>query len=151
MSWLGTNTGKAINLLDPDPESFTIEDIATGLANNCRFNGQLKTWYSVAEHSIHVMELVPDALKKQALLHDAAEAFICDIPTPLKNLLGSAYGDIEWTINRAIGQKFGVDLINLHESVKQADKIMVVSERDSFTGKPVVGGQTTTLLCGTPT
>lgn len=136
MSWLGTNSGQVINLLDPDPDHITIEDIACGLSKNCRFNGQLKQWYSVAEHSIHVMELVPDHLKKQALLHDATEAFICDIPTPLKRLLGDTYHQIEHRLAAAIGEKFDVTLTELDPTVMQADRIMVVTERDALTEKP---------------
>lgn len=136
MSWLGTNSGQVINLLDPDPDSITIEDIACGLSKNCRFNGQLKQWYSVAEHSIHVMALVPDHLKKQALLHDATEAFICDVPTPLKRMLGDTYHQIEQRLAAAIGKKFNVSLTELHPTVMQADRIMVVTERDALTENP---------------
>lgn len=138
MSWLGTNSGQVINLLDPDPNNITIEDIATGLSNHCRFNGQLKTWYSVAEHSIRVMELVPKHLKKQALLHDATEAFICDVPTPLKRMLGEHYEAIEVRLAAAIGEALNVELVNLDETVHQADRIMVVTERDALTEKPQV-------------
>jgi 5'-deoxynucleotidase YfbR-like HD superfamily hydrolase len=134
--WVGTNTGQYISLTDPNFNEITIDDIATGLSNVCRFNGQLKTWYSVAEHSIHVAELVPKEYKLQALLHDATEAFICDVPTPFKLMLGDAYGFVEERLARAIGAKFGVDLVNLSDVVKQADRVMVVSERDAFQAVP---------------
>jgi 5'-deoxynucleotidase YfbR-like HD superfamily hydrolase len=134
--WLGTNTGKVISLIKPDPEQITIDDIATGLSNACRFNGQLKYWYSVAEHSIHVAELVPKEYKLQALLHDATEAYICDVPTPLKRTLGEAYASVERVLAGAIGTKFGVDLLNLSVPVLQADRAMLVSERDAFQQVP---------------
>ena len=134
--WLGTNTGKIISLTNPDPEQITIEDIAAGLSNVCRFNGQLVRWYSVAEHSIHVAELVPNEYKLAALLHDATEAYICDVPTPLKWMLGEAYSAVEKRLAATIGQKFGVDLVNLPACVKQADLMMVVSERDALQTNP---------------
>lgn len=135
-NWLGTNTGNVISLTEPNEEQITINDIATGLSNACRFNGQLRTWYSVAEHCIHVAELVPKEYKLQALLHDATEAYICDIPTPLKRVLGRAYSDVEDRLAAVIGRKFGVELVDLSAVVRQADRIMVVSERDAFQLRP---------------
>lgn len=134
--WIGTNTGNVIELNGPRGDQISIEDIATGLANNCRFTGQLKMWYSVAEHSLHVAELVPEQYKLAALLHDASEAYICDVATPFKRMLGDAYRNVERAISDAIGRKFGVDLINLPDLVKQADQIMLVTERDALQDKP---------------
>lgn len=130
--WLGTNSGKRIDLENPDPEQIDIRDIVEALPKLCRFNGQINVHYSVAQHSMYVAELVPDNLKYQALLHDATEAYICDIPTPLKRLLGATYKDIEDRLALVIGQKLGVDLVNLHPTVRNADKIMCVSERDAL-------------------
>lgn len=134
--WVGTNSGNYISLINPNPDEITLEDIATGLSNVCRFNGQLNMWYSVAEHSIHVAELVPKRYKLQALLHDATEAYICDVPTPLKHMLGEAYRNVEAVLAGAIGRKFGVNLTELSDPVRQADRIMVVSERDAFQAVP---------------
>lgn len=135
-NWLGTNGGRQIDLLNPDPDQIHIEDIAIGLANVCRFGGQLHTWYSVAEHCIHVADLLPPEEQLAGLLHDAAEAYICDIPTPLKRELGFVYTDIENRVAAAIGTKFGVELVTLSPAVMQADRMMVVSERDAFQTKP---------------
>lgn len=139
--WIATNTGKIIDLLKPDPEQITIEDIANNLANICRFNGQLQQWYSVAEHSIHVAELVPTEYKLHALLHDATEAYICDVPTPLKRLLGTAYSSIEGRMAAAIGLRFGIELNHLPEPVLQADRVMVVTERDALQVSPMEWGR----------
>lgn len=136
-SWLATNEGRIIDLLNPDPAQITIEDIANNLSKLCRFNGQLKGFFSVAQHSLHVAELVPNELKLQALLHDASEAYICDIPTPFKRMLGVAYTDVEHRLQVAIGQALGCDLSELHTLVKQADRIMVVSERDMLQSVPM--------------
>lgn len=68
-------------LLDND---YHLDDIATSLAKQCRFNGHCDGFYSVAEHAILVSRLVPSYLALPALLHDAAEAYLGDLITPLK-------------------------------------------------------------------
>ena len=138
--WMATDNGQIIDLLKPDPESFTIEDIAAQLSKLCRFNGAIKQFYSVAEHCVHVSAMCPPEYKKIAILHDAPEAFICDVPTPLKRLLGSAYTDIEDRIAAAIGEKFEVDIVNLPDVVKQADRALVVTERDQLQTNPISWG-----------
>lgn len=130
MTWLGTNSGKKIDLLNPDPKQFTLDDIATGLSKVSRFNGQIQQVYSVAQHSMYVAELVKKELKLQALLHDATEAFICDVPTPLKRLLGATYKDVENRLARAIGIAFGVELVDLDPAVREADSIMLMTEHE---------------------
>lgn len=127
---LTTNTGKHIDLMNPDPSQFTITDIAFALSKLCRFNGQIKTFYSVAEHSMKVAEMLPQKYQLQGLLHDASEAYICDVPTPLKHLLGETYYAIERRIQGAIGTALDVELVDLPEAVKKADTAVTVSERD---------------------
>lgn len=138
--WMATDSGNIIDLMNPDPESFTIEDIAAQSSKLCRFNGAVKQFYSVAEHCVHVSAMCPPPYKKQGILHDAPEAFICDVPTPLKRLLGQAYKDVEDRIARAIGLKFGVDLVELPAVVMQADRALVVTERDQLQTKPISWG-----------
>jgi hypothetical protein len=130
--WLASASGKIIDLLNPDPSQFTIEDIATGLSNIARFNGQTNMWYSVAEHSIHVAELLPNGMKILGLLHDASEAYICDVPSPLKWLLGDAYRDVESRLQGAIGEALGLGraLVDLPRVVKQADAVLLYSEKE---------------------
>src|SRR5438477_8188248 len=70
----------------PASSNFTIEDVAHGLANICRYAGQCRRFYSVAEHSILVSETAL-GFELEALLHDAAEAFMGDITRPLKQIL----------------------------------------------------------------
>jgi hypothetical protein len=138
--WLATNAGNIMDLLQPNVEEITIEDIANNLGKICRFNGQLKQWYSVAEHCVKVSQMVPERYKLQALLHDAAEAYVCDVPTPLKRLLGEKYTEIEERVARAIGVKFGVELVDLPKVVKDADRALVVSERNALQDKPQTWG-----------
>lgn len=98
-------SGALFDLLDPQSSDFTIEDIAHGLANTCRYAGQCAAFYSVAEHSIHVSH-VAEGDELDALLHDAAEAFIGDVASPLKRLLPD-YRQIETAIHDAIMTRFG--------------------------------------------
>lgn len=132
MTWLGTSTGKRIDLLNPDPTQFTLEDIALALSRVPRFGGHTNDTWTVLQHSMAVAGLVKPELKAQALLHDATEAYICDIPSPLKALLGESYKAVERRIAGAISKSFGVDLVNLDIAVKRADAIMLMTERDHF-------------------
>lgn len=126
--WIQTYTGRAFYLLDPRPNDVCIEDIAHGLSNLCRFAGQTRRFYSVAEHSYRVARLVPPEHKLTALLHDAAEAYIVDLPRPLKLALPN-YRVIEQRVEAAIGKRFGIDLVTLPRAVKQADVTMLATER----------------------
>lgn len=137
MTWLGSNSGCKIELLNPDPSQFNLEDIATGLSRIARFNGQTKARYSVAEHSMNVAALVPEHLKLQALLHDATEAYICDVPSPLKAILGETYRVVERRIATAIGSAFGIDLVDLPQAVKDADMIMLITEHHLLQENPI--------------
>jgi len=80
-------SGGWFDFLDPWNSPFTVEDIAHGLAHVCRYAGQCDGFYSVAEHSMLVADIA-DEHPLQALLHDAAEAFMGDITRPLKQLAG---------------------------------------------------------------
>lgn len=74
-------------------EAFDIEEIANSLSKLCRFNGNTNKFYSVAEHSLNVMELILDEfptnkkLAYEGLMHDATEAYLGDLVTPLKQVL----------------------------------------------------------------
>lgn len=127
MTWILTHSGKRLDLLSPDPDVITAFDIAHALARINRFTGHTKVAYTVAEHSIRVAALVDPEWRLQALLHDAAEAYIGDISSPLKALL-PAFAQIEHGIHHAICQRFGIGSA-LHPSIKQADLIMLATER----------------------
>ncbi len=108
-SFIETFTGLAFEFDEPKAEMICIEDIAHALSNLCRYNGQCKRFYSVAEHSVLLCEAYvwgnEDAFAM--LMHDAAEAYICDLPRPIKYALPS-YQTIEAKIERAIANKFGL-------------------------------------------
>src|ERR1700734_2059257 len=77
------HSGAWFDFAAPHSSRFTIEDIAHGLANICRYSGQCNRFYSVAEHSVLVSEIAV-GFELEALMHDAAEAFLGDITRPLK-------------------------------------------------------------------
>src|SRR2546423_8158727 len=101
------HSGRLFDLANPETSEITVEDIAHGLAHTCRYAGQCDGFYSVAEHSVLVSQVVSFA-KLAALFHDAAEAFIGDVSGPLKRLL-SEYRTIEKSIALAIFECFGIE------------------------------------------
>lgn len=135
MSWIQTANNKKIDFRYPDPDQIIIDDIATGLSNMPRFAGQLKKFYSVAEHCIlaerqYVQDTeCPDiATCRAILMHDATEAFMCDVPTPLKKLLK----DYQWyedILDAVIKDKFNISLDDkVQETVKTYDLLMLKNE-----------------------
>jgi uncharacterized protein len=129
--WMVTATGRQYWPLDPRAEDVCIEDIATHLSKECRFAGACRGFYSVAEHSVLVSQVVPQEHALQALLHDAPEAYVKDIPRPLKRGLGSTYADIEELNWLAICDAMGIGSI-LHPCVKAADDAVLLAERDAL-------------------
>lgn len=121
------STGAYFDYGDPENSAFTIEDIANGLAMTCRFGGQCRRHYSVAQHSWHMSYVVPPQDALAALMHDAAEAFVGDLPKPLKVLLPE-YKSIEIRIENAIFDRFRIAR-PLPASIKEADVRMLVTEQ----------------------
>jgi hypothetical protein len=132
-SWSGTVSGNLVDFLDPDPDSITALDIATGLAHVSRFSGQIERHYSVAAHSMCVARTVFHRTKDpiialQGLLHDASEAYMGDCPSPLKRLLGPVWGDIEERLMHTIYDKWEIPR-QMHYEVKDADKRWCITEK----------------------
>lgn len=134
MTLLTTFTGCKVDYANPQPEQINIMDIATALSRECRYAGHASHFYSVAQHSVLCSRIVPPELSIEALLHDAAEAYLKDIPSPLKVLLPD-YKLLEARFEQAIRVHFG--LPELHSpAVKEADNILLVTEiRDLFGGR----------------
>jgi uncharacterized protein len=125
--WIQTFTGKRFAPLNPVIESIDIEDIAHSLSMQCRFSGHTKFHYSVAYHSILVSEFCDSKDALAGLLHDASEAYLVDIPKPLKEAPEfSAYKRIENKMQSKIFEKYGLDYEP--DSVKQADRRMLATE-----------------------
>lgn len=124
IAWVETVSGKKFHFLDPQPEEIDIIDIATALGNNCRYTGQCRGFYSVAEHSVAVSELTGNSL--EGLLHDASEAYLQDIASPVKAHLHN-YKELEAVVMQAILLKFGADY-PYGPAIKYADVIQLSTE-----------------------
>jgi len=120
-------SGTTIDLRNPTVGMIKTEDIALGLSNICRFGGQIAPFYSVLRHSILVMLLAPQPIWKAALLHDAAEAYLGDVVTPLKNILGAQYRELEQRFMSTICMKYRLSQWEL-EQVKEYDKKALLKE-----------------------
>jgi len=128
MSLIQLYSGRYIDLLNPKPEDIYITDIAHGLSNICRFTGHTKQFYSVAQHSVYTVFLLEDQeLALQALLHDASEAYLADISTPLKQLLPD-YVKLEKQFEAVIAERFNLPNIK-SPIVKKADLLALVTEK----------------------
>jgi hypothetical protein len=139
-AWIQTNGGGRFYPLNPTAASIEIEDIAHALSNLCRFNGHCDRFYSVAEHSFLVSRMVPPEYRLEALLHDASEAYLCDVPRPLKHLPEFArYREIETEVQAEILARF--DVFPSPESIAaihEADNRMLATEaRDLMTHREI--------------
>lgn len=127
--------------LDPRPEEVFIEDIAHHLSLLCRFTGACRKFYSVAQHSVHVSETVPDkpGLAMWALLHDAPESYLNDISRPFKAHLFTLENPIDLTnarpiecaeagILEAIAVRFNLKPMPDWTAIKHADNVLLATE-----------------------
>lgn len=126
----------AFNPLEPTVEMVNIVSIAHALSNQCRFNGHVRKFFSVAQHSIMVSQFCKEEDSLWGLLHDASEAYLVDIPRPLKRWEGFAgYMKLEEKIMGVVCQKFGLDPV-MPDSVKDADDLILQWEfRDNLQPK----------------
>jgi len=125
MIWVETISGLKVDLEHPTAKMISATDIATALSNICRFSGHVRQFYSVAQHCVLCAEqLQEDNLKLIALLHDAQEAYISDIPTPVKELIDGDLSWLEFCLQGAIDEKF-----NSHPTAGQISAVLDVDER----------------------
>lgn len=124
--WMQTATGRQFWPMDPRPHEVSIEDIAHALSLLCRFGGHCLRFYSVAEHCVLLARAAPAQFKLWALLHDASEAYIVDVPRPLKPFLVN-YAQAEAAVMRAIEFRFGLHL-GMPDQVKKLDRAILVDE-----------------------
>ena len=122
--WIETYTGKKFHFLNPTHEQIDIRDIAHSLAFTCRYTGHSRRFYSVAEHSVLVSYLATDPLA--GLLHDASEAYITDIASPIKPHLNN-YKELEDMIMERIAKKFGF-AYPLDPDIKDCDSTQLKTE-----------------------
>jgi hypothetical protein len=128
-----TADGNYFDFERPDPNHVTIKSVARGLANTCRFAGQCARFYSVAEHSVLLSKMVSirgNHIERIGLLHDAAEAFILDMPKPLKEMLPD-YKAVESRVEEVVFSKFGFSN-PLPAIIKDADRRMLATEQSQI-------------------
>lgn len=129
-----TYTGIAFWPLDPRPEEINPDDIAHALGMLCRYGGHVSDFYSVAEHCVLMSYAVSPENALWALLHDASEAYVCDLPRPLKRQL-PAYTTAETYVLWAICKRFGLSREEPSE-VRDADNRILLDERAVLMGTP---------------
>jgi uncharacterized protein len=110
---IDTRSGRTITPLSPDPEHIDLVDVAHALSNLSRFTGQGKRFYSVARHSVHVSREVESrggslAAQRWGLLHDASEAYLSDVPAPVKRSL-PGYTHAEARLQAAVWEAVGLE------------------------------------------
>ena len=134
-----TFSGRQFWPLDPRAEEILIEDIAHSLSLQCRYAGHTLVFYSVAEHSIRVSRACDSRNALWGLLHDAAEAYLVDLPRPIKRFssLGDHYTLIERLLMRVVCAHFGLPELEPLD-VKAADEFLMHWEaRDLMAPHPV--------------
>lgn len=138
MSGIETYTGRLVYPLALTADAVCIEDIAHALSLQCRFSGHCRYHYSVAQHStLASIALGSGTLGLWGLLHDASEAYLVDIPKPVKQCL-PAYRDAERRALKVIADVFGLPW-PVPPEVKEIDRRMVVTEaRDLMPNRPEI-------------
>lgn len=116
-----TFTGRLMNVMRPEPEMIDIEDIAHALSQIPRWGGHAKQFYSVAQHCVFVSRLADDELRLSALLHDASEAYLMDVPSPIKAMMPQ-YKSMEAKLMKVIFRKYNIpypmpDLVKHYDEV----------------------------------
>ena len=132
--WIPTYTGKQVTPFRPMADTIDLIDIAHSLSLTCRFTGHCKEFYSVAEHSVRLSQLVPEPLKPAALMHDASEAYMSDLSRPIKVQMPD-YIEYEDTLLRLIFAKFNILQHFLHE-IKMWDNRMLATEAPQLLTHP---------------
>lgn len=133
-TWMQTFTGKAVNPLDVREEQIDIVDIAHSLSMQCRYNGHTKVFYSVAEHCVLMSRAVSPENRLWALLHDATETYMGDMIRPLKQVMPQ-FSTAEGFLMDTICDRFGIPR-HMPEEVEQADRRILVNERDALMEPP---------------
>ncbi len=141
-------SGKYFSVFEPDINVIDINDIAIGLSNSCRFGCQIERYYSVAEHSVLASRLVSPENALCALLHDASEAYLHDLPRPIKERMPE-YRALENSLMKVIAQRFEIPF-PFPSEVKEVDDTLLNLEHMALRKKlPPVGEGFECLDCYT--
>ena len=129
--FISTPAVPKFNFLNPRLEDIYISDIAHALSLTCRFGGHCSVFYSVAEHSIIVGKILEDQgadplTVLAGLLHDAEEAYLPDIPRPIKAVMPDAQ-DIYTLLQDAIADKFHIGSADW-DYIEDIDRRLCITE-----------------------
>lgn len=133
--YLTTVSGRDVDIQRVTPSDISILDIAHSLSNLCRFAGHTREFYSVAQHSVRVALALPEELQLAGLLHDASEAYVVDLPRPVKCLLPD-YRKIEDSVWEVIALRFGISRFE-HPLIKETDNRALRTEWDELMRPPL--------------
>lgn len=127
--WFMSASGRRFWPLDPRPADVHPGDIAHGLSMLCRFCGHVRSFYSVAQHSVLVSRVVHPRAALAGLLHDASEAYLGDLIRPIKRHL-PGYAAFEDAVMAAVCVRFGLDPgdEDLWREVKRGDNVLLSTE-----------------------
>jgi hypothetical protein len=143
--WIETYTGKKFYPFSPNPGEFDIKDIAHSLSNQCRFNGHVKEFYSVAQHCVLIanyLEHIGHSLSYilAGLLHDAGEAYVGDIITPVKRVFPQL-AIYEHNLMIRIFRWADIDINrDIMRAVERVDKMILYSEKQVLLGDKIDWG-----------
>ena len=137
--YIQTVSGRRVNPFAPAPEDIDLGDIVVALSNQCRFGGHTRRYYSVAQHACIVSDQVlanggDTRAGLWALMHDASEAYLIDLPHPIKHRseLGRLYRDAEEGLEAVIRERFGLTGPP-PDGIKEIDRRVLASERAALT------------------
>ena len=139
VDWIQTFTGRVFHPIDPRVEEIEVADIAHSLSLQCRFNGHCRTFYSVAEHSVRVSNLLPAEHALWGLLHDAGEAYLTDLPRPVKSQI-SDYCDMEDHLLERVAERFDLPWPIPAPVLAADDRMLVTEARDLMAPPPAPWG-----------
>lgn len=134
MSWIQTFSGKDFSFVRPRIEDIELVDIAHSLSMQCRFNGHSLRFYSVSEHCCLLFDACSPENRLWGLLHDSSEAYLADVPRPVKPYL-KEYAGFEDAALKVIADKYGLEW-PMPDEVKRLDTLILVNERDQAMSTP---------------
>lgn len=160
--WIQTYTGRKFWAFEPSVFDVCIQDIAHALAMKCRYAGHCNQFYSVAQHSVYMAcEIAArnwdkpfdewSSLAMWALLHDATEAYLPDVPRPQKHRLEvncvaeSATGRVSFAYSEdklmtTIALALELKGVQIPKEIKHLDSCMLNTERQQLFDDPIEWG-----------
>lgn len=127
MTFITTHSGLSVNMASPTPQMIDPSDIGRSLSRICRFGGHTRQHYSVAQHCVLASQFVPAEHQLTALMHDATEAYVGDMVSPLKALMPE-FKRVEERFWLAIAERFRLPGV-MDPCIKNIDLILLATER----------------------